>query len=196
MRSVVPPDVTHASAVQSSTRVVRRVRELTRARFHFAITEKGEGIVVARTGVFGALTNEHRDQLMSLAREVSFDADERIFDEGGKADRFWIIRTGTVALDMRVPGRPPAVIERLGVGELLGWSWLVPPHHWYLGAQATSPVRAHEFDAAVVRELCEKNRELRHELWTYVAEVIGSRLRSARVQLLDLYAPYGAGEVP
>jgi hypothetical protein len=57
-------------------------------------------------------------------------------------------------------------------------------------------VRAHEFDAAAVRELCEKNRELRHELWTYVAEAIGSRLRSARVQLLDLYAPYGAGDVP
>ncbi|MDQ1014363.1 CRP-like cAMP-binding protein [Streptomyces afghaniensis] len=152
--------------------------------------------MVARTGVFGALTKEHHDQLMSLAREVSFDVDERIFDEGGKADRFWIIRTGTVALDIRVPGRPAAVIERLGVGELLGWSWLVPPHHWYLGAHATSPVRAYEFDATVVRELCEKNPELRHELWTYVAEVIGSRLRSARVRLLDLYAPYGAGEVP
>ena len=188
--------MTGVSAAQSITRV-RETRPRTyKARLHFAITEKGEGIVVARTGVFGALTTEHRDQLMSLAREVSFDVDERIFDEGGKADRFWIIRTGTVALDIRVPGRPAAVIERLGVGELLGWSWLVPPHHWYLGAHATSPVRAYEFDATVVRELCEKNPELRHELWTYVAEVIGSRLRSARVRLLDLYAPYGAGEVP
>jgi hypothetical protein len=48
----------------------------------------------------------------------------------------------------------------------------------------------------VVRELCAKDPELRHELWAYVAEVIGSRLRSARVRLLDLYAPYGAGDLP
>ena len=44
--------------------------------------------MVARTGVFGALTKEHREQLMSLAREVSFEIDEHIFSEGGKADRF------------------------------------------------------------------------------------------------------------
>lgn len=89
--------------------------------------------MVARAGVFGALTKEHREQLMPLAREVSFATDERIFNEGGKADRFWIIHTGTVALDVHVPGRRAAVIETVGAGELLGWSWLVPPHHWHLG---------------------------------------------------------------
>lgn len=70
---------------------------------------------------------------MSLAHEVSFAIDERIFNEGGKADRFWIIHTGTVALDVHVPGRHAAVVETLGAGALLGWSWLVPPHHWHLG---------------------------------------------------------------
>ncbi|CAM5623622.1 hypothetical protein SPURM210S_04874 [Streptomyces purpurascens] len=152
--------------------------------------------MVARTGAFGALTKKHQEQLMSLAREVSFAIDERIFNEGAKADRFWIIHTGTVALDVHVPGRRAAVIETLGAGELLGWSWLVPPHHWHLGAQATSPVRAYEFDAAAVSELCGKDPELKPELLAYVAAVIAERLRSARVRLLDLYAPYGAGEVP
>ncbi|MGW7215493.1 Crp/Fnr family transcriptional regulator [Streptomyces collinus] len=151
---------------------------------------------MVRSGAFGALTKKHQEQLMSLAREVSFAIDERIFNEGAKADRFWIIHTGTVALDVHVPGRRAAVIETLGAGELLGWSWLVPPHHWHLGAQATSPVRAYEFDAAAVSELCGKDPELRQELLAYVAAVIAGRLRSARVRLLDLYAPYGAGEVP
>lgn len=152
--------------------------------------------MVVRTGAFGALTKKHQEQLMSLAREVSFAIDERIFNEGAKADRFWIIHTGSVALDVHVPGRRAAVIDTLGAGELLGWSWLVPPHHWHLGAQATSPVRAYEFDAAAVSELCGKDPELRQELLAYVAAVIAGRLRSARVRLLDLYAPYGAGEVP
>lgn len=138
------------------------------------------------------MTQEHREQFMSHAREVSFAAGERIFDEGVKADRFWIIHTGTVALDLHVPGRQAAVVDTLGAGRMLGWSWLVPPHHWHLGAEATSPVRAYEFDAAAVREMCAKDPELDHELCTYVSGVLARRLRSARVRLLDLYAPHGA----
>ncbi|AVZ77835.1 hypothetical protein SLUN_35620 [Streptomyces lunaelactis] len=133
---------------------------------------------------------------MSLAREVSFATGERIFNEGRKADRFWIIHTGTVVLDLHVPGRRAAVIETLGAGELLGWSWMIPPPHWHLGAEASSPVGAYEFDAAAVNELCEKDPELDHALRTYVAGVIAHRLRATRTRLLDLYAPYGAGRVP
>ncbi|KUL22199.1 Crp/Fnr family transcriptional regulator [Streptomyces regalis] len=152
--------------------------------------------MVARTGLLGALTEDHRAQLMSLAREVSFATGDRIFDEGGRADRFWIIRTGTVALDLHVPGRRAAVIETLGAGEVLGWSWFISPHHWHLGAAAGGPVLAYEFDAAAVRELCGKNPALEHALCTCIARVIADRLRAARVRLLDLYAPYGAGDVP
>ncbi|MFD3921965.1 Crp/Fnr family transcriptional regulator [Streptomyces sp. NPDC058595] len=142
------------------------------------------------------MTQDHREQLMSFARDVSFTTGERIFNEGGRADRFWIIRTGTVALDLRVPGRRPAVIETLGAGRLLGWSWLVAPHHWHLGAEAGGPVRAHEFDAAVVRERCAEDPALDRELCAYVTGVLARRLRATRVRLLNLYAPYGAGEVP
>ncbi|MEV8523892.1 cyclic nucleotide-binding domain-containing protein [Streptomyces sp. NPDC052000] len=142
------------------------------------------------------MTKEHREQLMLLAREVSFAAGERVFNEGSKADRFWIIRTGTVDLDLHVPGRRAVVVETLDAGKMLGWSWLVPPHHWHLGAEASSPVRAYEFDAAAVRDLCAKDPALDHELCTYVSGVLARRLRSTRVRLLDLYAPYGAGEVP
>jgi CRP-like cAMP-binding protein len=127
---------------------------------------------------------------------VSFATGERIFNEGGKADRFWIIHTGTVALDLHVLGRRAAVVETLGAGEPLGWSWLAPPPHWHLGAEASSPVRPCEFNAATVRELCKKDPVLDHALCVYVAGVIADRLRAARVRLLDRYAPYGAGQVP
>jgi CRP-like cAMP-binding protein len=153
-------------------------------------------MVGERTSIFVALTKDHRDQLMSLAREVSFETGERIFNEGGKADRFWIIHTGVVALDLHVPGRRAVVVETLGAGQMLGWSWFIPPEHWHLGAEASSTVRAYEFDAAAVREMCKKDPALDHALCIYVAGVIADRLRAARVRLLDLYAPYGAGDVP
>ncbi|MGP3948976.1 cyclic nucleotide-binding domain-containing protein [Streptomyces sp. 7N604] len=151
--------------------------------------------MTTRSGVFGALPEDHRDQLMALAREVSFPMGARIFHEGGKADRFWIIHTGTVALDLHVPGRRAAVVETIGAGELLGWSWLIPPGRWHLGAEATSPVRALEFDAEAVRGLCQEAPVLDHALCTYVATVIANRLMAARTRLLDLYGPYGSGQL-
>ncbi|TGB09129.1 cyclic nucleotide-binding domain-containing protein [Streptomyces palmae] len=130
---------------------------------------------------------------MAVGRETSFEAGTRIFEEGGRADRFWVIHTGNVNLDVHVPGRHPAVIETLGPGRMLGWSWLCPPHEWHLGAEATSLVRAWEFEAAEVLDLCQDDPELDHALLSYVVGVIGSRLRAARTRLLDLYGPYGSG---
>ncbi|KAA0932973.1 cyclic nucleotide-binding domain-containing protein [Streptomyces apricus] len=142
-----------------------------------------------------ALPAPHRQQLMDLAREVSFEPGARLFEEGGRADRFWIVRTGTVALDMRVPGRRAAVIETLGHNQLVGWSWLFAPHSWHLGAEATSPVRAYVFDAADVRALCGSDPAFGMALAQWVGDVLAHRLRSARTRLLDLYAPYGSGSL-
>ncbi|MGW1964467.1 Crp/Fnr family transcriptional regulator [Streptomyces sp. NPDC001935] len=140
-----------------------------------------------------ALPADHRERLLGLAREVSFPEGTRLFEEGRNADRFWIVRTGTVALDLRVPGRRAAVIEMLGHNELVGWSWLFAPHVWHLGAETTSPVRAYEFDAEDVRALCREDSELGMAVTAWVGGIVAHRLQSARIRLLDLYAPYGSG---
>ncbi|WP_306322080.1 MULTISPECIES: cyclic nucleotide-binding domain-containing protein [unclassified Streptomyces] len=140
-----------------------------------------------------ALSPVHRAQLMGMARQANFAEGTRILDEGAHADHFWIIRTGTVALDMHVPGRRPAVIETLGFGELVGWSWLFEPYVWQLGAETMSLVRAFEFDATKVRALCENDAGFGREIEHWVGEVLAHRLLAARTRLLDLYAPHGSG---
>ncbi|MGY0488114.1 Crp/Fnr family transcriptional regulator [Streptomyces sp. WG-D5] len=140
-----------------------------------------------------ALPIEHYVRLMQIARKVNFAQDTRLFEEGGHADRFWIVRSGTIALDLHVPGRRPAVIETLGFGELVGWSWLFEPHTWQLGAEAVSPVRAYEFDAAAVHDLCAADPALGREVSLWVGKVLAHRLLAARTRLLDLYAPHGSG---
>ncbi|WP_333778262.1 Crp/Fnr family transcriptional regulator [Streptomyces sp. IBSBF 3136] len=149
--------------------------------------------MTSATTMTAALEPLYRERLMCLAREVSFEAGTRLFQEGRHADRFWIVRTGTVALDLRVPGRRPAVIESLGHGELVGWSWHFAPHLWQLGGEALSPVRAWEFDAEAVRALCERDPEFGRAVAVWVGRVVAQRLHASRVRLLDLYAPYGSG---
>ena len=85
------------------------------------------------------------DQLAVLAegaRDVSFPARHRLFEDGGYATHFWLIKSGHVWLDLNVPGEGPVVIETIGMGELLGWSWLFPPYKWGFGAVAVTEMEA------------------------------------------------------
>ncbi|MEU6577557.1 cyclic nucleotide-binding domain-containing protein [Streptomyces sp. NPDC046805] len=147
----------------------------------------------ATTTMNAALPAEYRERLMQAAREVAFKDGARLFAEGRRADRFWIVRTGTVTLDLRVPGRRPAVIESLGHGELVGWSWHFPPYVWHLGAEAMTPVRAWEIDAEAVRRMCAEDAEFGRAIAVWVGRVVAQRLHASRIRLLDLYAPYGSG---
>lgn len=149
--------------------------------------------MTSTTTLTAGLPAAYRERLMRHAREVSFAAGVRLFEEGRRADRFWIVRTGTVALDLRVPGHRAVVIESLGHGELIGWSWHYPPRMWQLGAGTTSPVRAWEFDAEAVRTLCAEDPGFGRVIAVWVGRVVAQRLHATRVRLLDLYAPYGSG---
>ncbi|MFD4575475.1 Crp/Fnr family transcriptional regulator [Streptomyces sp. NPDC058417] len=135
----------------------------------------------------------HRGRLMELAHEVNIPQGTRLFEEGARADRFWVVRSGSVAVDVRVPGRRPPVVETLGFGDLVGWSWLFEPYVWHQGAEAVTPVRAHVFDAVAVRRLCAEDPAFGQAVEHWVGRVLAHRLQATRTRLLDLFAPYGSG---
>ncbi|MER5517300.1 cyclic nucleotide-binding domain-containing protein [Streptomyces sp. NPDC007157] len=134
-----------------------------------------------------ALPQAQRERLMELAQEVSFPEDARIFEAGGTADRFWVIRSGAVNLDQEVTSHKRVTVASLGAGDLLGWSWLFPPYTWDFGAVAFSQVRAYEYDAAAVLALCVEDPLLGLSLVRTVAEILASRLEVTRGKLLDAY---------
>ncbi|GHI97468.1 cyclic nucleotide-binding domain-containing protein [Streptomyces olivaceus] len=140
-----------------------------------------------------ALPLPQRERLTALAREVAFPEDDRIFEAGERADRFWVIRSGAVSLTQQVTAVQQVTVASLGVGDLLGWSWLFPPYEWDFGAEAFSPVRAYEFDASTVLTLCEEDPQLGIVLVRSVAEILAHRLENTRGRLMEHYALHGHG---
>ncbi|MFB8043676.1 MULTISPECIES: cyclic nucleotide-binding domain-containing protein [Streptomyces] len=140
-----------------------------------------------------ALPAEHRERLMAYAEDVYFEAGDRLFEEQRHADRFWIVKTGAVNLDAKVPGRGSPVIETLRHGELVGLSWLFPPYLCQSGAEAMTPVRAYAFDATAVRAMCRTDQAFGSAVYYWVGSILAHRLQVTRVRLLDLYAPHGSG---
>ncbi|AYN33693.1 hypothetical protein DUI70_3192 [Streptomyces albus] len=96
------------------------------------------------------------------------------------------------------PGRPGAGAPggdggRGGCGRTARLVLAVPPYTWHLGAEAVTRVEAEEFDATVVRSLCEADPATGRAVYREVAGLLAQRLQRSRARLLDLYAPYGSG---
>ena len=139
------------------------------------------------------MSRDHLAVLAEAAADVTFPDRHRLFEDGGSASRFWLIQSGHVALDLHVPGQGRTKIDTIGMGELLGWSWLFPPYRWAFGAVSVGPVEAFEFDGRMVRARCESDPVLGYELTRRLARVVAKRLQATRVRLITASSqPAGA----
>ncbi|GIF02190.1 hypothetical protein Ari01nite_96540 [Paractinoplanes rishiriensis] len=127
-------------------------------------------------------------RLAPHARPVYRRAGHRLTRQDTPAEQFWLLHSGTVVIDLHVPGRGDVVLEELGAGTTVGWSWLVAPYRWQFGAVVTDDIRALEFNAAGIRALIAENDELGRELSARFLSVVADRLRTARHRLVGLYA--------
>jgi len=149
----------------------------------------GMGELLGGHPFFAGLDDSALRLIAGCASNVHFAAGDRIFGEAEAASRFYVIRHGRVALEVHSPTRGPLVIDTMEDGEVLGWSWLVPPYRYFGDARAVTSVSATALDGACLRGKCDADPELGYELLKRVTVVMYRRLECARVRMLDLYGP-------
>ena len=125
--------------------------------------------------------------LTGCASNVVFKPGEFILREGEEADLFYFIYHGKVQAETFVPQKGPLAIHTREAGEVLGWSWLVPPYRWHFDARALELTRAIAIDGKCLREKCEEDHDLGYEVMKRFALVIVQRLEATRLQLMDIY---------
>jgi len=139
---------------------------------------------------FEGLPDRHLAVILGCTSNVRFEAGERLCREGHEASTFFLIREGHVALEVPAPPGEPIRIQTLGAGDVLGWSWLIPPHRWRFDAHALERTRAFALDGACLRRKCEEDRDFGYELLKRFSRVVAERLHATRLQLLDVYQAY------
>jgi len=143
---------------------------------------------VAAHPFFIGMSEHHLRLLTDCAMKIRFEAGQTIFREGESANRFYLIEQGEIALHSAAREPEPIVIDTVRAGDLLGWSWLFPPHVWHFGARAVQPTSAIFFYGTILREYCEKDHTLGYELFRRMSEVMTRRLQSAHTRLLASYS--------
>ena len=102
------------------------------------------------------------------------------------ANRFYLIESGKVAVESNDGPDNPVVIETIGAGDLLGWSWMFAPYVWRFTARAIEPTSAIFFYGTILREYCERDHSLGYELFKRMAPVMIKRMQNAREKLVLL----------
>ena len=143
--------------------------------------------VLAGHPLFRDLAPEHLQVLLSCACMSTLNEGEYLFREGDGSSRFYAVIDGRVALELHVPGRGPVVLQTLGAGELIGWSWLVPPFRKQFDARAVQKCRLVQVEGDKVRTECQRDSNLGYALLSRVSQVMSQRLQATLLQLVDMY---------
>jgi CRP/FNR family transcriptional regulator, cyclic AMP receptor protein len=134
------------------------------------------------------LRPHHIRLLADCAMAKRFGAGEYLFRQGDFANRFYLIEEGLVVLEALDSAGTRVVIEEVGAGKLVGWSWLFPPYIWHFDARAAAPTSALFFYGTILREYCAKDPSLGFELFKRMSQVMVERLQSARARLLSCHS--------
>ncbi len=122
------------------------------------------------------------------AVERHFAAEDLLAKEGSVAEVFYVVLEGKVALEIGAADNPHLTVQTVGPGEVLGWSWLVPPHRWRFDARALKPTRATALHAEVLRRTLAGHPAWGYQFLVRFMPVLAERLENTRIQLLDIHA--------
>jgi CRP-like cAMP-binding protein len=126
---------------------------------------------------------EHIDLIADSATELTFEADQILFQEGEPANRLYLIEAGRIAVEAHELANGTALVETLGLGDVLGWSWLFPPFTWHFRARALEPTRVIALNGAHLLIAAERDHDFGYRLMKRVAQVLIHRVQAERRQL-------------
>ena len=143
--------------------------------------------ILAQHPFLKELEPRHLKILVGCASNVRFNAGQILFHKGEEANQFYMIRQGKVAIEILAPELGPITVQTVGEGDVLGWSWLIPPYRWRFSARAVELTRAIALDGKCLRQKSEEDHDLGYELLKRFSGIIVERLEATRLQLLDVY---------
>lgn len=144
------------------------------------------------------------EQLALIAQEMTIASGEWLFHEGENADALYLISQGKIELRFRLDRNRSIYVDlkTLGAGDALGWSALVPPYTYSMGATAAEDVELFRIDSESLRVLVEDHPEQGYALMQGIAQTMATRLTTLSEQaprlslrLVTSLALFGLGAV-
>jgi CRP-like cAMP-binding protein len=134
---------------------------------------------LAKHPLLGKLSSRNQRILAALGEPFAVEA-VVLAREGDPATQLFLIEAGCVELSTSDKRGRRVLVQTIGPGEIVGWSWMVPPYLWQFEVRASASVSGIQYDAKWLRERCEEDHDLGYELLRYTYAVLADRLAATR----------------
>jgi len=149
---------------------------------------RGLESILAEHQFFAGMPKDVTSTLAGCARNEKYNEGEVIASEGQTADRFFLVRHGSVAVELRSPGRGPIIVETVGEGEVFGWAAFVAPYRFMFDMRARQLTRLVSLDSACLLNKFDSDPQLGYAVHRQIVPTMAKQLDSVRLQMLNLYA--------
>jgi len=142
---------------------------------------------IARHEFFQDFKPHHLKVFQDCVSDAHYGRDQLLLRQGQGAERFFIIRKGEVRLELHTPENGSLPIQTVGPGEIVGWSWIVPPYKSAFDARAVEPLHVIIFDTNELRRKCEQDFELGYRVLQKFTLALSTRLDAVRAKLVEYH---------
>lgn len=143
---------------------------------------------LAKLPIFNNFSVKQIQQIKPLMEFCSFPADMVIFEQGDRADNFYILISGEIALRFKPYDGPALVISKITPGGVFGWSAALNRESYSSTAVTTTEIQAIRLKSSDLKKLCSSDPVLGALFLDRLVGVISERLQESHQDFLELFS--------
>lgn len=147
--------------------------------------------ILSENEFFADIKPEYLEFLARSARFKHGGAGELLFCQGQPAKSFYLAMSGEITIEVPAIQGPGLQLQKLGGGQMMGWSWLIDPYRWDFQARIIRDSELIEFDGEAILAECERDNAFGFDLFRRFTHLMSERLSSARRRMMDQWDPPG-----
>ena len=143
---------------------------------------------LASLTIFKSFTSRQLELLQPFMEFCSFPADMVIFQQGDRAENFYILTSGEIALHFKPYDGPTLTITKLTSVDVFGWSAALGHSSYSSGAITNSDVKLIRLQAGNLQKLCALDQETTALFLDRLVSVISGKLHDSHQEILTLFS--------
>jgi CRP/FNR family transcriptional regulator, cyclic AMP receptor protein len=139
--------------------------------------------ILAENPFLKGASSELIETFAHCATSVHFEPGALIMRQGEKTDAGYLVIDGRVGIEVVGDEGEVTPVETARSGDLLGWSWLFPPHRSPFDARTITTVHAVRLGGPCLHDKLEQAPAVGYEAMWRIATLLDDRLQQAQLRL-------------
>lgn len=106
------------------------------------------------------LTDEMLESLVPITEMLLYNKNEKIFSQGDKADRFYLLKKGIVLLEQRITDTLTVSLSSIKPGFSFGWSAMIKDAPYSTDAICSEPCELYSFKESKIKKAMQDNQAM------------------------------------